>query len=225
VKILVLAPHADDETLGCGGTMSRYADEGHEVVVGLLTGHGSEPHPLYDRSGFGIVQGELKKACDLMGVREILKADIPTVLVPDMPKHALNAAVTGLIEQVAPEVLFVPFPFDLHGDHREIFHAASIAWRPYLPLGRSIKEVYCYEVPSETHLNIPYVEQGFIPNVFVDISGQIDRKIAAFECFDSQIQAPPLPRSPEAIRTLAMYRGSQIGVRAAEAFVCVRLLK
>lgn len=225
MKVLVLAPHADDETLGCGGVMTRLADEGHEVVVGLLTGHGAEPHPLYPRHGFEHVQEELAAACRVMGVRDVVKVDLPTVMVPDLPRHVLNKAVTGLIAEVAPELLFVPFPLDLHGDHREIFHAASVAWRPYLPLGQSIREVYCYEVPSETHLNIPYVEQGFIPNMFWDVSDQIDRKIEAFECFRSQVQDFPLPRSPEALRALAMYRGSQIGVHAAEAFVCVRVLR
>lgn len=225
MKVLVLAPHADDETLGCGGIMTRLADEGHEVVVGLLTGHGPEPHPLYAREGFACVQDELDDACRVMGVSRVVKADLPTVLLPDLARHSLNKAVTDLIADVGPEILFVPFPLDLHGDHREIFHAASVAWRPYLPLGRSIREVYCYEVPSETHLNIPYVEQGFIPNMFWDVSDQIDRKIEAFGCFLSQAQEFPLPRSPEALRALATYRGSQIGVAAAEAFVCVRVLR
>jgi len=122
-------------------------------------------------------------------------------------------------------MLFVPFPLDLHGDHREVFHAASIAWRPYLASGARIREVYCYEVPSETHLNIPYVEQGFIPNVYFDISEHVERKVAAMECFKSQIQQGPLPRSADSLRALARFRGSQIGVEGAEAFVSVRILK
>jgi len=222
---MVIAPHADDETLGCGGVITRFADEGHEVVVGLVTGHGTDEHPLYIPEGFQLVQRELQDACDVMGVTRIIKADVPTVLVPDLPRHELNAAVVGMIGEVEPEILFVPFPLDLHGDHRSIFHAASVAWRPYLPLGRAIREVYCYEVPSETHLNIPYVEQAFVPNVWFDITKQVDRKVAAFQCFKSQVQEPPLPRSAEALKTLAHYRGSQIGVEAAEAFILVRSLR
>jgi LmbE family N-acetylglucosaminyl deacetylase len=119
----------------------------------------------------------------------------------------------------------VPFALDLHSDHREIFHAASIAWRPYLERGRAIREVYCYEVPTETHLNMPYVEQAFVPNVWFDISEQIERKLEAFACFKSQAQPAPLPRSTEALRALATWRGSQIGAQAAEAFVLVRMLR
>lgn len=225
MKVLVLAPHPDDETLGCGGTIARLADEGHEVVIGLMTGPGEDEHPLYQPAGFKLIRKEMAAACKLLGVARIESVNLPTVLVPDLPRHILNKAVLSLIEDVEPQILFVPFPLDLHGDHREIFHAASVAWRPYLPLGRMIREVYCYEVPSETHLNIPYVEQGFIPNMFYDVSGHIDRKIEAFSCFASQVQEPPLPRSIEALRALATYRGSQIGVAAAEAFVSVRVLR
>lgn len=205
--------------------MARLADEGHEVVVGLITGPGEGVHPLYGPAGFKLIRTELAAACAVLGVARIEAVNLPTVLIPDLPRHVLNKAILDLIEDVAPEILFVPFPLDLHGDHREVFHAASVAWRPYLPLGRAIREVYCYEVPSETHLNIPYVEQGFLPNLFYDVSAQIDRKLEAFGCFASQVQESPLPRSLEALRALATYRGSQIGVRAAEAFVSVRVLR
>lgn len=225
MKILVLAPHADDETLGCGATMARLADEGHEVFVGLVTGEGADAHPLFDSQVFTTVRSELEEAARILGVREILKEELPTVLVPDIAKFEVNAAVARLIDRVRPEILFVPFPLDLHRDHREVYHAASIAWRAYLDSGRSIREVLCYEVPSETHLNIPYVEQGFTPNVWYDVSAYIERKIAAFQCFKSQSQEPPLPRSAEALRALATWRGSQIGASAAESFVLVRSLR
>ncbi len=225
MKTLILAPHPDDETLGCGGTMARLAAEGHEVIVGLVTGEGTGPHPLYPSEGFKQVRTEMAAACNVLGAQLIEALNLPTVLLPDLPKHALNKSIFDLIDRIRPERLFVPFPLDLHGDHREVFHAASIAWRPYLPLGRQIREVYCYEVPSETHLNIPYVEQAFIPNTFYDISDHIDKKLEAFSCFASQVQDPPMPRSLQALRALATYRGSQIGVAAAEAFVSVRVLR
>jgi LmbE family N-acetylglucosaminyl deacetylase len=225
MKVLVLAPHADDETLGCGGTIARLAGEGHEVVVGLITGQGQAPHPLFSKDVFDTIQSELRDACDVLGVARIEMLDLPTVLLPDLPRHVLNHAITELIRREEPSMLFVPFPLDLHGDHREVFHAASIAWRPYLPSGHRIREVYCYEVPSETHLNIPYVEQAFVPNVYFDISEWLEVKLSALERFESQSQLPPLPRSSHAIRTLAHFRGSQIGVVAAEAFVSVRVLK
>ncbi len=225
MKVLVIAPHPDDETLGCGGTIARLAAEGHSVIVGVITGQGDAPHPLYKPEGFKVIRNELAAACKVLGVEHIELVNLPTVLIPDLPRYVLNRAVLELIEKVCPDKLFVPFPLDLHGDHRQVFHAASIAWRPYLTLGGKIREVYCYEVLSETHLNIPYVEQAFVPNVFYDVSNYIEKKIEAFACFVSQVQEAPLPRSLTSLRALAAYRGSQIGVSAAEAFVLVRMLQ
>jgi LmbE family N-acetylglucosaminyl deacetylase len=225
MKIFVLAPHADDETLGCGGTIARFVAEGHEVTVGIVTGSGEGEHPDYSRETFAQIRTELREAMDILGVSRILFGSVPAVMAADMPRRLLNAEVLRMIEEAQPEILFVPFALDLHSDHREIFHAASIAWRPYLERGRAIREVYCYEVPTETHLNMPYVEQAFVPNVWFDISGQIDRKLEAFARFRSQVQQAPMPRSIESLRALATWRGSQIGVSAAEAFVVVRMLR
>jgi N-acetylglucosamine malate deacetylase 1 len=225
-NVLVIAPHADDETLGCGGVMARLALEGHRVCVGVVTGNGPGKHPLFGPENFEIVRGELRDACKVLGVAEIFFEEIPTVFVKDQPLPVLNDAIKRLIENAKPEIVFAPFPYDMHRDHREIYQAAAVAWRPYLATGHAIKEVYCYEVQSETHLNVPYVEAGFLPNVHWDISGEpLRRKLAAFACFKSQIQDPPMPRSLKALEALATWRGSQIGVEAAEGFVLVRALR
>jgi LmbE family N-acetylglucosaminyl deacetylase len=99
-----------------------------------------------------------------------------------------------------------------------------VHWRPYLPIGHTIREVYTYEVVSETHLNMPYVEQTFVPNRWVDVSDFIDLKMKALACYESQLQPHPAARSLEAVRALATWRGASIGVAAAEAFVIVRQL-
>lgn len=225
MKVLVVAPHADDETIGMGATIAKHARNGDSVTVAVITGHGDQrPHPLWPRSVWDQVRGELRAACAIMGVDEIVLEEIPAVEVADQPLWRLNQITRSVIERVMPEILYAPFPFDLHKDHREIFHSFSVHWRPYLPLGHRIREVYTYEVPSETHLNFPYVEQGFLPNRWVDVSAFIDVKMQALACFESQLQPHPAARSLEAIRALSIWRGSQIGVEAAEAFVMVRQL-
>ena len=151
-------------------------------------------------------------------------AEQPVNRVADQPVFRLNQAVAGLVDKVQPEVLYVPFLFDLHKDHREIFHAASVAWRTSSPTGRRIKAVYCYEVQSETHWNAPYLEAGFVPNCWVDITAQLDTKLRALACYESQIRPAPDARSIEAVRALAVWRGSQQGMAAAEAFVAIRML-
>lgn len=224
-RVLVIAPHADDETLGVGGTIARHAAEGDEVHVAVVTGHGEDPHPLWPRSLWERIRGEAARAMEILGVRELHFEEVPAALVADVPVHRVNKAVGGLVEKVQPQVLYVPFLNDLHKDHREIFHAASVAWRTSSPVGRVIREVYCYEVQSETHWNAPYLEAGFTPNVWVDISAQLETKLRALACYESQVRPAPDSRSLEAVRALAVWRGSQQNMAAAEAFVCVRLLR
>jgi LmbE family N-acetylglucosaminyl deacetylase len=224
-RVLVVAPHADDETFGAAGTIAKYVHNGAKVFVAVMTGHGEEqPHWMGPRSRWDRVRAELREACAILGVTDIVFEEIPAVGVADQPVWKLNKITRSVIERVSPDVLYVPFPLDLHKDHRELFHSLSVHWRPHLPLGHAIKEVYTYEVPSETHLNVPYVEQGFLPNRWVDITDFMEQKMRALACFKSQLQPPPAPRSLEAVRALAAWRGSQIGVEAAEAFVIVRQL-
>jgi LmbE family N-acetylglucosaminyl deacetylase len=226
LKILVIAPHADDETLGMGGALARFADEGHDLTVAVVTGHGQrEPHPIWPPGLWDRVRGEARRAMEVLGVGELLFEEVPAARVAEQPGWRLNRVTGALVERVAPDVLYVPFPFDLHKDHREVFHSLSVAWRPSSATGRKIREVYCYEVQSETHWNAPYVEQGFLPNCWVDVSDYLEKKLEAAACYESQIRPAPDARSIEALRALAVWRGSQIGVAAAEAFVALRLTR
>ena len=223
MKVLVISPHADDETIGMGGTIARFASEGHDVIVAVMTGHGEEePHPLWHRSTWDTIRGEAREAYRVLGVKQVIFEEIPAVTVADQPVWKLNDTTARVIETIGPDVLYVPFPLDLHKDHREIFHSFSVAWRPCTESGRKIREIYAYETLSETHWNVPYVEGGFLPNVWVDISKYLEQKLEAVKCFASQIRESPDPRSLEAVRALAVWRGSQMGMKAAEAFVMVR---
>jgi LmbE family N-acetylglucosaminyl deacetylase len=226
VRVLVIAPHADDETIGMGGTLARYADDGHEVTVAVLTGHGENgPHPLWPRSLWDVVRAEARDAMAVLGVKTLIFEEIPAAQVAEQPTWQLNKVTSGIVNQVEPDILYVPFPFDLHKDHRETFHSLSVAWRSSSEVGRGIRDVYCYEVQSETHWNIPYVEPGFLPSCWVDIGDYLETKLRAVSCYESQLAVSPNARSLEAIRSLAEWRGSLMGMRAAEAFVTVRLLR
>ena len=223
MRVLVVAPHADDETLGVGGTIARYADEGHEVFVAIMTGHGDEaPHPLWPKSTWDTVRSEAKEAHAVLGVKETLFEEVPAVLVSEQALWKLNQITNRVIQDIKPDVLFVPFLYDLHKDHRELTHSFSVAWRPCNPVGQRIQEIYMYETLSETHWNIPYMEQGFFPDTMVNISDYLEKKLEALRCFKSQIRPFPDARSIEAIEALAKLRGSQISYAAAEGFVTAR---
>ena len=110
-RILVIAPHADDETIAMGGTIARRAAEGHEVYVAVVTGHGDEgPHPLWPRSTWDVVRGEARRACELLGVKELLFEEIPAVLVSQYPIWKLNRVTAALVERVQPEAALCPLP-------------------------------------------------------------------------------------------------------------------
>jgi N-acetylglucosamine malate deacetylase 1 len=223
MKVLVVATHADDETLGLGGVIARYASDGHDVAVAVLTGHGDEgSHPLWPRKVWDTVRSEFHEACGILGVSDVLFEEVPAVMVADQPVWKLNQVTSRIVQTVAPDILYVPFVNDLHKDHRECYHSLSVTWRAHTGLGRNIKEVMAYEVQSETHLSFPYVEQGFLPNTWIDISEYLELKLKALACYKSQLQPHPSARSLKAVEALAVWRGSQIGVEAAEAFVLVR---
>lgn len=223
-SILVIAPHADDETLGVGGTIARRVLEGREVHVAVITGPGTAAHPIWPAETWERVRAEAREAMAVLGVAGLHFENVPAALVADQPTWQLNNTIGTVIERLRPETLYVPFAFDLHKDHREIFHAASVAWRSSSPVGRGIRQVYCYEVPSETHWNAPYLEAAFTPNTWVDITAQLDTKLRALACYESQIRPAPDARSLEAVRALGVWRGSQQAMAAAEAFVAIRLL-
>jgi len=222
-RVLVVSPHCDDETIGMGGTIARHAAEGDEVFVYVVTGHGTgRPYPMFQEKNVKCVRAEAAQACEKLGVKELIFTDIPAAGVSIQEPWHMNKIIGDTIASVRPEILYVPFLNDLHKDHREIFHSLSITWRSSSKMGREIKAIYCYEVQSETHWNFPYVESGFLPNHWVDITDYLDQKIEALQFYKSQVRKQPDARSIEAVRSLAVWRGSLQGMHAAESFVTVR---
>lgn len=222
MTILVIAPHADDEVLGVGGTIARLVAEGRKAVVAVLTGHGESAHPLWAPETWDTIRGEAQKSCELLGVSKLIFRELPAACLDYSPAWKINQTVTEVIREVAPEQIYVPFSHDLHQDHQAIAYAAMVATRPYLPLGKQIKRILAYETLSETHLAAPYLAPAFQPNVFVDVSSHLERKLDAMRAYASQLQADHLPRSIEGLRALARLRGTHIGVDAAEAFILLR---
>lgn len=222
MTILILSPHADDEVLGVGGTIARYASEGKKVVVAVLTGHGEEKHPLWKPETWNNIRSEAKNACDILGVSELIFRDLPAACLDTTPAWKTNQTVTDVIKEVQPSEIYVPFCHDLHQDHGAISYAAMVATRPYLPIGQKVKRVLAYETLSETHLAAPYLAPAFQPNVFIDISEHLEKKLLAMRAYASQLQEDHLPRSIAALSALSRFRGTHIGKTAAEAFILLR---
>lgn len=219
MTVLVLAPHADDEVLGVGGTMARHAANGRRVVVAVITGHGDGRHPLWPREYWTTVRAECRMAASVLGITEVVFRELPAACLDITPGWQVNRVVDDLVTEYEPDELYVPFAFDLHRDHGAVAYGASVAARPYLQRNRGIKRVAAYETLSETHLAPPYMAPSFQPNLFVDISDTLEIKLEAMRQYSSQLQAEAQPRSITALRALAELRGAHIGCAAAEAFV------
>lgn len=221
MNILVLAPHADDEVLGMGGTIAKYAAAGHQVTLAVLTGHGDKPHPLWPKESWTKIREECTAAAKIMGVHEVIFRELPAACLDTTPAWQINKVVSEIVTIVSPAEVYIPFHYDLHQDHAAISYALYVAARPYLTTARAIKRVLAYETLSETHLAPPYLMPAFQPNVFVDISETVETKISAMGSYKSQIQPDHLPRSLAALKALATLRGTHIGCHAAEAFVLI----
>lgn len=216
-RTLVIAPHPDDEILGCGGTMARLADDGCPVTVAIVT---KGMAPQFSDAFVSQIRAEAKASHSLIGISDTRYLDLPAAALDTVPATELNAALASLVRDVEPETIFLPFVGDIHTDHQLTFLAAMVAARP-----RDIKaprRIYAYETLSETNWYAPGITPAFIPNVFIDISDTLEKKLGAFRCFESQVRAFPDERSIEAIGALAAMRGASMYRRAAEAFMLIR---
>lgn len=215
--VLVVAPHPDDEVLGCGGTIARLAAAGHEMHVAIAT-RGAPPR--YREEDVEQVRQEALAAHALLGVAQTHFLDLPAAELDRVPHAELNGAMGRLFEAVKPDTVFLPFVGDIHLDHQLIFRSAMVAARPRT--WRYPTKLYAYETLSETNWSAPHVEPSFLPNAFVDIGETLQRKLEAFACYGSQCCAFPNERSPEALRALATLRGATVHRPAAEAFLLMR---
>lgn len=225
MNVLILAPHPDDEVLGCGGTISRYIAEGNDVYVCVVT---SGYPPIYEedykrakKNGWPHIQyPDIMKAHKLLEVKETFFLQFPTVMLETVPRYELNGKISELVQKIMPEVVFIPHFGDMQRDHALVSEAVMVAVRPKYE--GTVRYVYSYETLSETEWNIPHAANSFIPNTFVDITPFLQKKLDAMSCFTTQLCAFPNPRSLGAVEALAKLRGSTMGSQAAEAFALVR---
>lgn len=217
MNILVIAPHADDEVLGVGGTIARFAEQGAQVTVAVVTSGLPPDFPEGEEAGIRL---EAVCAHQILKVKETVYLDFPAAALDTVAHRELNRAMNTLYKRVIPDYVFVPFPGDVHMDHQAAFASAMVMSRPngsHVP-----RSVLAYETVSETNWNAPPLTSGFLPNTYVDISDYIETKLKAFQAYKSQVRPFPHERSIESLRALATLRGSTVGFKAAEAFVALR---
>lgn len=218
-KVLVFAPHPDDEILGVGGTIIKRIKNGDEVYVCIIT-KGYPPHFNLERTQ--INQNDARTCHNALGIKETIFLDFPAAALETVDRFDLNGKILNVVKRIQPEEVYIPHMGDMQKDHKIVNEACMVALRPkYFP---QVKKILCYETMSETDWDLPTVQNAFIPNVFEDISEYLEEKKNALSYFSLQVSDFPDARSEGAIEALGKYRGALMHWRAAEAFMLVREL-
>jgi LmbE family N-acetylglucosaminyl deacetylase len=217
-RMLVIAPHPDDETLGCGGTLLRAVADGASVHWAIATTMSEATG--YDAARIAQRNQEIESVAKAYRFDSIHRGAFGTARLDTYPIAKRVEWMSSVISAVKPDTLFLPHPHDVHSDHAAVFDAAAACTKffryPY------IQRVYGYETLSETEFGLRPGVPPFHPTRFVDITQQIEQKIEIMGIFAGEMGAAPFPRSADSIRALATYRGAVAGKLAAEAFMVLR---
>ncbi|RSD35146.1 MAG: LmbE family protein [Methanohalophilus sp.] len=214
MKILVIAPHPDDETLGCGGTIVKHIVSGDCVTICIVT---TAYTPAWSEEFLNIRNNQVNKATTILNINRVIDLGYHTVKLDTIPQKDISESLSNVVKQVNPDIVYIPHKGDLHRDHRVIFESSLVALRP---VNCNVKRILAYETLSETEWGQPI--EPFMPTSYCDISETFSKKVEALKAYKSELRDYPHPRSVEAIEALAKKRGSEVGFHYAEAFSIIR---
>lgn len=241
-KILVVAVHPDDETLGCGGTLLRFKAEGksiHWLIVTSIYAQNEKEgwtknscgqdflwqrekiDPVFFPSDQVENRGkELNQVREAYPFNSIHELCLPAMCLDQVPIAEMINNISKVMHKVRPDTVILPFKADIHSDHRVVFEAAYSCTKIFrYPF---VRRIMMMETLSETDFAPSTKEDMFCPNVFVDITGYIHKKIDIMSLYAGEMAPPPFPRSAQNIRALAVNRGSASGFEYAEGFMLLK---
>ena len=203
MNVLVVSPHPDDESIGCGGAIAAHVDSGDQVTVLWLTsGEAGAGTDDTDRAT-GLREGEALAAAAVLGISGQVFLGLPDGAL-DTAVPAAAGAVAGLIEDLHPGIIYAPHALENHPDHVAAFGAASDG----MAASHSGSILHCYEVWTP----LTWFD------VVLPIDDQMGRKLEAVACYRSQLERFRFER---AVEGLAAYRGALAGgCDYAEVFSC-----
>ena len=213
----MVGAHPDDEILGAGATLARHVlhgDEVHAVVVS--EGAGSR----YPDDMVQTLEKDARRAAEAIGFASLQLHALPDQRLDTVPLIELTQLVESVLADIAPHVVYTHFPGDVNADHAVVARAVWTACRPYAQ--PQLRRFAVFETPSSTEWAWPIDGSSFDPNLFVDVAQTLELKLAAMECYESELRDYPHPRSIRALTERAAYWGSRIGCTAAEPFRVLR---
>jgi len=211
-KVLVIAAHPDDETLGCGGTMLTRQKNGDSIDV-LICCEWKSMRQHTDKQDLYV-----RRAMEKLKVHKLHALGFVGQRLEELPLLTLVRRIEEVVEEVKPEVIYTHFKGDNNQDHRRVFEAAMVAARP---LREELRAVYSFYTVSSTEWGR---DGSFVPDTWVDITDVMPQKLEAFACYQSEVKPFPHPRSVEALESVAKYFGNQCLMPYAEAFQTVMRL-
>ena len=217
-SILIVAPHADDETLGCGGTILRFIAQGYRVhwliVTGMSEIAGFSKNEIQKR------REEIDSVTDMYQFHAVYEMNLPPARLDVLSKGDIVAGISCVVSKIKPEIIFSPYRNDAHSDHEVVYDAVMSAVKSFR--APFVRKILAYETLSETDFGMKPEDGGFKANVFVDIYEYLERKLAILDVFESEVDKFPFPRSRKALESLAYLRGAQCNAEAAEAFMLIK---
>jgi LmbE family N-acetylglucosaminyl deacetylase len=220
-RVLVLAVHPDDETLGCGGTLLKHKfnkDEIHWLIVTDI-----KKSEGFSQSAIEKRKIEINKVNQVFNFDSVTNLGLSTAKLDEYSMSSLIEKISSVINKIKPNIIYLPFKSDIHTDHKAVFNAAYSCTKTFrYPF---IKKIYMMETLSETEFSLSTKDESFIPNMFVDISDFINKKIEVMKFYEGELGDHPFPRSIKNIKALATFRGATAGCDYAESFVLIKEIK
>ena len=217
-KVLVVAPHPDDETLGCGGTLLRHKKKNDSIHWLIMTS-------MNQQAGFSeekIVKrfSEVENVVKAYSFDSVHQAGFVSTELDIVPKAQLIKKISSIINSIEPDIIYLPYRNDVHSDHKVTFDAVIASTKSFrYP---SINKIIAYETLSETEFGLQPQDGGFRPNLFVDISPFFEQKIKILQLYQDEISSHPFPRSLINVKSLAIFRGAIANCHYAESFMSLK---
>jgi len=218
MNVLVISVHPDDETLGCGGTILKHRMQGDTVNWMIIT-EGVQADG-YSREFLSERNDQVKAVSEAYQFRNVFEMRFPAARLHAVDFSQLLEGVRNVIQEVKPRVVYTVNRSDVHTDHQIAAKAVLSATKSFR--APFVKRVLMYECLSETEVMAALPESCFLPNAYSDISDLLEIKIGIMAIYESEVQLEPFPRSVDAVRALARFRGATVGVQYAEAFMLLR---
>ncbi len=228
--LLLIAPHPDDEILGCGGLIKRIKEGGGKVYALFMTVGTTQDYAANGISTYDQRLKEIEKVSKFLGYEDYRIAfpgNDHHLRLDSIPQIDLISSIENThkisLNRLRPTIIATPQPFDYNQDHRAVAEAVIAATRPAPDGYKSLqKTILGYEFSATAHWSIATPNN---PNFFVELKDEdLSVKIKALKLYSSQIREGAHTRSTDAMKNLAYLRGAQVGVKAAEAFYSYRIL-